>query len=154
MPARKEQTSFQVSENLKTALINSNRQAFAYPSEGRSFYDGSANTRLFCVNTPENINGFSTIEIANNQVSFNFLDFEDLTVTRIYTVRELEVLLVQVFGNFPLSNEVSVKHGNTWTYSIDINLIKYTGTGQSEADAKANAIISALNANSQQLRQG
>jgi len=89
----------------------------------------------------------------NNQVSFNFVDFEDLTITRIYTVRELEVLLVQLFSQYPLSNESSIKQGNTWTYSIDINLITYTGTGQTEADAKANALIAAINANAQQLRQ-
>ena len=149
---REDITSFNVSGNLKTALENAGFGNETRPESGRAFYNGTANIRLLCLEQPANIEGLRTIEISNNTPDFDFVDFSDPTVTRFWTIRELEIFVGTRIPGVQASE--STLSGTTWTHVIQVNDVDYTATDTKQVDAMAKALRAYLQANAQQLRQG
>jgi hypothetical protein len=148
--ARKDITSFNVSGNLKTAMVSAGYQAETMPEPGRQFYNGSAQNRTLCLEQPPNIPGFRTVEINNNAVEFDFVDFSDAVIIRTFSIRELEVFIGQLPG---VQGSTSSLDGSTWTHIISINGTTYTATDTKQVDAMAKALRDLLNAQQQFLRQ-
>lgn len=122
---RKDITSFNVSGNLKTALENAGFGNETRPESGRAFY-----------NTPD----------------FDFVDFSDPTVTRFWTIRELEIFVGTRIPGVQASS--ATLSGTTWTHVIQVNDVDYTATDNKQVDAMAKALRVYLQVNAQQLRQG
>jgi hypothetical protein len=154
MAIRKDQSSFNVSGNLQTALRNAGFTQATLPHAGRVFFDGSNTEIVLCHEQPGDADALRTTTLsgrnANNQiVSFDFADLDDMTMTRIWTKRELDF-----FGASVLGFEVSVPTlvSATWTYTVTLNGTTYTGSDTKEVDAYCKALTAAMNGQQSAMR--
>ena len=90
MAQKKERTSFTVSNNLKAALEAKGR----YPVmiAGNSYYSGAANDIHLCHEQFDD-GTFRTTNFTAGVGSFDFIEPNDPTISRIWSARELEVLI-------------------------------------------------------------
>lgn len=155
MPIRKDQSSFNASENFKTALRNAGFNNATLPQPGRMFFDGSNTEVVLCHEQPGDSDALRTTTLsgrnANNQVvSFDFADLNDSTMTRIWTKRELDYFGPTVPG---LASVFGTLNGTTWTYMVTLNGQTYTGSDTKEVDAYCKALTAAMQAQQQILLQ-
>lgn len=147
---RQDRTSYAVSQTLEAALISSGYENLTLPDRHRAFYDGSQNTRIFCGEQPDNFNGLRTIVVIGTQTEFDFLEFTDTTVTRYWIYRELEVVIGQLPG---VSGFTTTQNGQTWTVTISLFGVNYTGTDNRRVDAVSKALTNALTGQQQAILQ-
>lgn len=155
MSIRKDQSSFNASNNLKNALISAGFESATLPQAGRMFFDGVNTEIVLCHEQPGDSDALRTTTLsgrnANNQVvSFDFADYSDSTMIRIWTKRELDYFLPQVPGYVPAQITFN---GTIYTVSITINGTAYTGNDTKEVDAYCKALTAAMNAQQQFLLQ-
>lgn len=155
MAIRKDQSSYNVSNTLKTAMVNAGFTQATLPQAGRVFFDGSNTEIVLCHEQPGDSDAMRTTTLsgrtANNQiVSFDFADLDDTTMTRIWTKRELDFWAASVPG---LQVPLPTLNGTTWTYELTLNGTTYTGSDTKEVDAYCKALTAAMNAQQQALRQ-
>ncbi len=139
MAQKNERTAFAVSNNLKTALIAKG----IYPAieTAQSFYSGAAND-IHLTTEGFSDGAFRTVNITANVPSFDFIDSQDPALSRIWSERELNILI----GNTPgVENSSGVFTNTTWTWTIKYNGVNYTGTDASKPDAMAKAFIKVVN---------
>ncbi len=90
MAQKNERTAFAVSNNLKTALIAKG----IYPAieTAQSFYSGAAND-IHLTTEGFSDGAFRTVNITANVPSFDFIDSQDPALSRIWSERELNILI-------------------------------------------------------------
>ena len=139
MAQKNERTAFAVSNNLKTALLA--KGLYPIIETAQSFYSGAANDIHLT------IEGFSdgffrTVNITGTTPSFDEIDSQDPSLSRIWSERELNILI----GNTPgVEGSSGVFANTTWTWTIKYNGVNYTGTDASKPDAMAKAFIKVVN---------
>lgn len=139
MSTKREKTSFTVSTNLKTALeakgLGNQMQT------GQAFYDGAAND-IHLTDDQYDDGSFRTINITAGVVSFDFIEPSDPTLVRMYTDRELSILIGQTSG---VGGSSGVLNGSTWTWTIPFNGVDKSASDTSKPDAMAKAFIKVVN---------
>ena len=139
MAQKNERTSFNVSNNLKTAL----QAKGLYPAveTGQAFYEGAANdTHL--LSEPQANGTFRTTNVTANAVSFDFVRGDDPLLTGFWMEPELDVIIAQTPG---VENSSGSFANNVWTWTIVHNGVNHNGTDASKPDAMAKAFIKVVN---------
>lgn len=131
MAQKKERTAFAVSNNLKAAMQTKG----VYPAieSGHTFYSGAAND-IHLTHDVQQDGSFRTTNITGTTPSFDFIDPNDATLSRIWGDRELDVFIGQIPG---VNSSTFVLNVDTYTHTIVYNGIDYTGVDTSLPDAKA-----------------
>lgn len=153
MAIRKDGSSFNVSSNLRTALRNAGYVDATLPQAGRLFFDGVNSEVVLCHEQPGDSDALRTTKTSgrnagNQVVDFDFADYSDDTLTRIWTIRELDFFLASIPGT---SIPLRTLDGTTWTATIILNGVTYTGTDSKEVDAYCKALTAAMNGQQQFL---
>jgi hypothetical protein len=137
--AKKDTTSFSVSGTLKTAM--SSKGILGIPDVNQTYYNGASETHLLIADMSD---GTHRCVIKNtNGVDFDFHTISDPAYVRMFTVRELQIII----GNYPgVAFSDFVQQGANYTHTITHNGVNRTGQSQNIADAHALAFIAVLNA--------
>lgn len=139
MAQKKPQTTFTVSQNLKTAMAAKGRYPQLQPD--MAVYDG-AQSDQHLLHGQYDDGSFRTINTTNSGITFDFVVSDDAELVRIWTERELQVFI----GNLPgVGGSSGVLNGQTWTWTIIFNGQNVTGTDNNKPDAIAEALITILN---------
>lgn len=139
MSTKREKTSFTVSTNLKNALDAKGRNNQMQP--GQAFYSGAAND-IHLADDQFDDGSFRTTNVTAGVVTFDFIDPADPTLVRMYTERELSIIIGQTPG---VGGSSGVLNGTTWTWTIIFNGVNQTANDTSKPDAMAKAYIKCLN---------
>lgn len=139
MAQKNERTSFNVSNNLKTALVA--KGMYPPADTGQTFYEGAGND-IHMLSEPQNNGTFRTTNVTAGAVSFDFVRGDDPSLTRFWMEPELDVIIAQTNG---VENSSGVFANNVWTWTITFNGQNFTGTDASKPDAMAKAFIKVVN---------
>lgn len=137
--AKKNTTSFNVSTTLKNALVA--KGINVTPDVNHVYYNGANETHLLIADMSDGT--FRCIIKSTSGVDFDFHSIDDPSYIRMYTERELFILMIGFPG---VTNYVSAQQGANWTYTITRNGQNYVGEDQNIADAQAEALIAMINA--------
>jgi hypothetical protein len=154
MAIRKDGSSFTASNNLKAALIGAGFTQATLPQAGRAFFDGSNTEIVLCHEQPGDSDALRTTTITgrnpNNQiVDFDFMDYGDTAVSRIWTKRELQYF----FATIPMfGGDFATLDGSTWRVQLVVNGTTYNGSDSKEIDALCKALTSAMNGQQAAMR--
>ena len=139
MAQKNERTSFNVSNNLKTAL---QAKGLHPATETRqAFYEGAAND-IHLLSEPQANGTFRTTNVTANAVSFDFIRGDDPAITRFWMEPELSDIIAGTSG---VQGSSGVFANNVWTWTIVHNGVNHNGTDASKPDAMAKAFIKVVN---------
>ena len=139
MSLKREKTSFTVSTNLKTALVAKSMLREMQP--GQAFYSGAAND-IHLAHEQGDDGAFRTTNITAGVVTFDFIDPSDDTLVRLWTERELSVIIGALNG---VQNSSGVLNVSTWTWTVVFNGQSFSASDSSKPDAMAKAFIKVVN---------
>lgn len=139
MAQKFERTAFAVSNNLKAAMQT--KGIYPVVESGQTFYSGAAND-IHLAQDQQSDGSFRTTNITGSVPSFDFIDPNDATLSRIWSRRELDWVIAGILG---VSSSDFVLNVDTYTHTIVYNSISYTGVDTSLPDAKAKALIKVVN---------
>lgn len=137
MPLKQDRTSYNVSNNLKTALISAGYDTTL--KEGNTYYDGSgAEIHLVILALP----GGTFRTVSNLLTTFSdIVAADEAAFVRMWVESELAVQITRVPG---VEASDSVFGGVTWVHTITFNGTAQTGTDTKKVDAMAKALIKVL----------
>lgn len=137
MPLKQDRTSYNVSNNLKTALIGAGYDTTL--KEGNTYYDGSgAEIHLVILALP----GGTFRTVSNLLTTFSdIVAADEAAFVRMWVESELAVQIALVPG---VEASDSVFGGVTWVHTITFNGTAQTGTDTKKVDAMAKALIKVL----------
>jgi len=139
MSTKRERTSLTVSNNLKTALNAKGRNN--QMQSGQAFYDGAANDIHLAAEQFDD-GSFRSTNVTAGVVTFDFIEPSDPVLTRMYTEREMSIMIGQTPG---VGGSSGVFSGSTWTWTIIFNGVNQSANDTSKPDAMAKAYIKCLN---------
>lgn len=141
MPQKKDQTTYAVANNLKTAMQS--KGVYDSVMGGYAIYDAGGSEQhlaLFDVGG----GSFRSIAKSTSSMWFDFINTNDTALVRIWTYQEL----YNFIGTYPgISRSYYTKSGNNYTHTIVLNGQTYQATDSNEANAVAICFTNALNAN-------
>jgi hypothetical protein len=136
MPLKQDRTSYNVSNNLKSAF-----QGAGYNTdikEGNTYYDGGASEiHLALFMLPDG--SFRTV--ANTSTFADIVQPNDASFVRMWVESELAIAIAQVPG---VEASESVFNSPNWVHTITFNGTAQTGTDSKKVDAMAKALIKCL----------
>lgn len=137
MPLKQDRTSYNVSNNLKTAMNGAGVSTEI--KEGNTYYDGSAaEIHLILLMLPGGM--FRTV--SNLSTTFSDIVAADYPAfVRMWVESELAVQIARTPG---VEASESVFGGVTWVHTITFNGTAQTGTDTKKVDAMAKALIKVL----------
>ncbi len=136
MPLKSERTSYNVSNNLKTAKQGAGQNTNIV--EGRTYYDGGASeVHLALFMLPDG--KFRTV--ANTATFCDIVAPDDANFVRMWVEDELAIAIAQTPG---VESSESTFNGTTWTHTIGFNGGTQTGNDSKKVDAMAKALIKCL----------
>lgn len=139
MAIRKEQSSYNVSLQLKNALIS--KGLLGEVSVTEVYYSGGTTERHY-IDSDMSDGTFRTIVKNGTAIDFDFVDTSDPDLVRMWIKRELNVFLTDIEG---ISGVTHVLNGNTYTTTITYNDVDYTGSDTKEIDSYVKAVTNLIN---------
>lgn len=139
MAIRKEQSSYNVSLQLKTALAS--KGILGEVSVTEVYYSGGATERHY-IDSDMSEGTFRTIVKNGTAIDFDFVDSTDTALVRLWIKRELDVFTSGVEG---ISSIVHTQNGNNFITTIIYNGATHTGTDTKSIDAYVKAVTSMIN---------
>lgn len=141
MAIRKEQSSYNDSLTLKTAMVS---KGLLDPMEvGHVYYSGSsAEKHLLMADNGDNT--FRTIvRLSGGNVDFDHMDKDDPLAVRMFVKRELDVYIYSIDG---VEDAFYTLNGSIYTHTIVYNGVTYVATDSKLVDAVAKSLTSMINA--------
>ena len=137
MPLKSDRTSYNVSNNLKTAMNGAGIDTSV--KEGNTYYDGGASEiHLAIASLP---NG-SLRTVANTATFADIVAAADPAFVRMWVEDELGVAIAEIPG---VEGSESVFISPNWVHTITFNGAPQTGTDTKKVDAIAKALIKVYN---------
>lgn len=122
MALKKDQSSYNVSTQLKTALLAKNIDQSIQVDW--AVYEGSATTKHLAISRQDD-GSYRCLCIENNIPNFDFVDENDPLLTRMYTRKELNAVIGGWAG---ISFSSGSFNGSTYTWNIIHNDVSQIGT--------------------------
>jgi hypothetical protein len=138
MPVNKEQTTFSVSTDLKTAMIS--KSILPVKDVNQTFYKASNEVHLFIADMSDGT--YRCITKTTSGLEFDFCDISDNALVRMFTYAELAREVSRYTG---VSRADYTEQGANKTFTITHNGINRVGVSTNLADACALAFIEVLN---------
>lgn len=138
MGQRKEQTSFGVANDLKTAMVA--KGIFIPVDVNQTYYSGGTIERHLIIADMSD-GSFRTVVKDGTGTNFDFVDRNDAELVRLWTKRELDTFI----GNYPgVSFSDWTKPGIAYIHVIKYNGVDYMGQDVNLPNAVAKAFINVL----------